>query len=191
MEIALPLLLGACGVGVAAYLYPRMRENRHFAQLGLHFPRIQQAAFDNECQPEGLDNLSELLANQCFTTAAGFRLVYTCDREENGDRLHHLSGQLQAPDDPRLIRNMLIVLGILMGQFEEARIELKDGQFLAGGTKFGTQHLQFRLTEAEHEALRRILSPAPRQALNPGADPELLSRILVMATREQLDRGEG
>jgi hypothetical protein len=187
----LPLLIGACAVGGLAYVYPKLRERQHFLQLGRNFPRIQQAAFDNDAPSDGVSDVPELIAHQCFRTAIGFQLIYTCDREENGDRLHHLSGQLQVPDDQRLIRNMLIVLGILMGQFEEARIELKDGQFLAGGTVRGTQHLQFRLTEAEHEALRRILSPAPRQALNPGADPELLSRILIMATREQLDRGEG
>ena len=150
MGIVFGLILA--GAVIAFFLYRRGREGRHFQQIGAGFPRIQRAAFDHPAEPEaGL----MVVERQSFLTALGFRLVYTCDRTETGGMLHHLSGQIVQPDRDRLTRNMLLVFSMLLEQFKSAGVEA-EGRFQVEESELGTQHLEFELTAAEHEALRQV-----------------------------------
>lgn len=148
------ILVGLVVVIGGVALYRSAQQGRHFGQMGLGFPRIQRAAFEQPGEGEPAD-LTGVVARQCFETALGFRLIYTCDCTETGGMLHHLSGQMIRPDRDRLARNMLLIFSMLLEQFQSAGVGA-EGRFQIGESEQGTQHLEFELTAEEHEALRQV-----------------------------------
>jgi hypothetical protein len=162
------LILGGLLVVGAVILNRRAQAGRHFTQLGLGFPRIQRAAFEQPGDDDPTDT-AEIGAHQYFQTALGFRLVYSCDRTNTGGMLHHLSGQMPGADEKQLTHAMLLIFSMLLEQFKSAGVET-SGRFQVEQSQLGTQHLEFELTAAEHEALRQVNLTSGGKPILIGAD---------------------
>jgi len=148
------LILGGLVVVGAVLLHRRAQVGRHFTQMGLGFPHIQRAAFEQPGEDDPSDT-AKIGAQEYFQTALGFRLFYTCDRTNTGAMIHHLSGQMPGADEKQLTHAMLLIFSMLLEQFNSAGVETR-GRFHVEQSQFGTQHLEFELTAAEHEALRQV-----------------------------------
>lgn len=136
--------------------------SRHLRERQVGFTRIQHNAFQyigtaSERQDVRAPTDAEL-EGQVFQTCAGLSLAYTIERD-GGEYVHHVSAKAPGRSRKFVIDEMLLVMADLMVQFKACGFsENSQPKFDIAESDLGTQHLEFRLSQAQHEALAAVIA---------------------------------
>ena len=152
------IIIGVAVLLVVIIVVKRSRgSGDDFSELHEGLTLIQRNAFDHikvEDESEDVTPPSMgLLDKISFQTSKRFSVVYTITTNEDGEYFHTVSGKgLGKQQRKHVIENMLFLMTVLMGQFEQAKFG-EDVKFGLDESEVGTQYVGFTLdTEPRCEA---------------------------------------